>query len=349
MALNQFCIAPLFISLISSVSLLGCQHMAPNSTTKTIAATTNTSNSNDDNWSTATPQSYLMQTLTRYDWQLAQVSRAGNKAEDFKHNPPLMMEVSPDKLLFKEGCHRYKIRIERAYPMPYPYSMSELRDVNDNCASQYNIQGPGAIQQVLETIFSPRSYLYFNFRPLTLNEKPPMAEGSKRLALTINNGLTLIFTGVPKPEQPVAGLPITNELLERYQWRIIKATDQNNQAITELSYTEIPITATFYTDSNRRSASFSSGCNGVSGGYALTVGQTLLIGSAPQTMLGCGPKREAAERKIRALELSSTSRLTLKSSTDTDAGDATYPRYLLTQKLDSGETLIWQNEEKNRR
>lgn len=345
MALNQFCIAPLFIGLISSVSLLGCQHTPPNSKTKTIAATTNTSNSTDDNWSTATPQSYLMQTLTRYDWQLAQVSRADGKAEDFKHNPPLMMEVRPDELLFKEGCHRYKIRIERAYPMPYPYSMSKLMNLDDNCAAQYNMQGSGAVQQVLETIFSPRSYLYFNFRPLMLDTKP----ATKQLALDINNGLTLIFAGAPKPEQPISGLPITNELLERYQWRVMRATDSNNQAIPELSYTETPVTANFYTDSNRRSASFSSGCNGVSGGYALTVGQTLLIGSAPQTMLGCGPKLEAAENKIRALELSSSSQLALTLSKNTKLDDAAHPHYLLMQKLNSGETLIWQNEEKGKR
>lgn len=349
MAINQFYIPTLLIGLVSAASLLGCQHTPPNPSTKTIAATSKTSNSTDKSWSASTPQSYLVQTLTRYDWQLTQVARADGKAQDFKHHPPLIMAVRPDTLLFKEGCHLYKIGIERGHPIPYPYSMSELRDVNDNCASKYNIQGPSAIQQVLETIFSPRSYLYFNFRVLTLNEKPPIAEGSKQLALNVNNGMTLIFTGMPKPEQQVSGLPITNELLERYQWRIVNATDQNNQPITEFGYTEVPITVNFYTDEHRRSASFSSGCNGVSGGYALTVGQTLLIGSAPQTMIGCGDLINHIESKLSRTMLSSVSQLTLEKFDNSNVNNSDFPDYLLNQTLETGETFIWKNEKKDRR
>ena len=88
---------------------------------------------------------------------------------------------------------------------------------------------------------------------------------------------------------------------------------------------------------------FSSDCNGVGGPYALTPDHILLIGSGSQTMIGCGPKREAAEDKIRALEQSSRSQLTLTQLANSNIDNPSLPYYLLIQKMATGETLIWKN------
>ncbi len=60
-------------------------------------------------------------------------------------------------------------------------------------------------------------------------------------------------------------------------------------------------------------------------------------------MMGCGPKREAAEDKIRALEQSSRSQLTLTQLANGNVDDSSLPYYLLIQKMATGETLIWKN------
>ena len=88
---------------------------------------------------------------------------------------------------------------------------------------------------------------------------------------------------------------------------------------------------------------FSSDCNGVGGPYTLTPDHILLIGSGPQTMMGCGPKREAAEDKIRALEQLSRSQLTLTQLANSNIDNPSLPYYLLTQQMATGETLIWKN------
>ena len=63
-------------------------------------------------------------------------------------------------------------------------------------------------------------------------------------------------------------------------------------------------------------------------------------------MIGCDIKREAAEDKIRELEQLSKSQLSLKRLSTISTDNSSLPHYLLTQKLETGETLIWKNEPK---
>ncbi|WP_201611764.1 META domain-containing protein [Psychrobacter submarinus] len=130
----------------------------------------------------------------------------------------------------------------------------------------------------------------------------------------------------------------------RYRWRLVSATDSDNQIITELSRPGFPVVANFgYRFNDEYHVGFSAYCNGVGGPYTLTPDHILLIGSGPQTMMGCGPKREAAEDKIRALEQSSRSQLTLTQLANGNVDDSSLPYYLLIQKMATGETLIWKN------
>lgn len=83
-----------------------------------------------------------------------------------------------------------------------------------------------------------------------------------------------------------------------------------------------------------------------------TLKHTLFISMSVHTLIGCGPKREAAEDKIRVLEQQSQSQLTLTlypKQNEEHKQDNDLPYYLLTQKLETGETLIWKNEALNRR
>ncbi len=333
-----------FMAIFGAVALSGCQSIPSNSSSKTVSTNSNTVS---DEWTKATTQPYLLQTLTNYEWQLAQVSSRDNKAQAFEHQPPLHMDVRPDNLQFREGCYRYKVFIGRGYLPPYPYSISKLVDVDNDCDTQSKISDRGAIQQTLATIFSPRSNLYFDFEPITLESRLYTVNSSKQVAVNISNGMTLIFTGTPKLKQITSGLPITNELLESYQWRVISATDHENQPISEFNHASIPITASFQTNLHRRSASFYSGCNGVGGAYALSINQTLLIGSGPQTMIGCGDLINSVESKVSRTLSSTASQLTLdatKNTSNADSPSQAIPNYLLTQKLEDGKTLVWQNE-----
>ncbi|WP_300407959.1 META domain-containing protein [uncultured Psychrobacter sp.] len=161
---------------------------------------------------------------------------------------------------------------------------------------------------------------------------------------TLNKAPAPTITKAPKGTEPITDLPITYELLGRYRWRLVSATDSDNQIITELSRPGFPVVANFgYRFNDEYHVGFSSDCNGVGGPYTLTPDHILLIGSGPQTMMGCGPKREAAEDKIRALEQSSRSQLTLTQLANSNIDNPSLPYYLLIQKMATGETLIWKN------
>jgi len=161
---------------------------------------------------------------------------------------------------------------------------------------------------------------------------------------TTNNAPTPTAIKAQNPTEIIADLPITYELIGRYRWRLVSALDSDNQAITELSRPGFPVVANFsYRFNDEHHVGFSSNCNGVGGPYTLNTDHSLIVGSGPQTLMGCGPKREAAEDKIRALEQLSRSQLTLTQLSNSNIDDTSLPYYLLTQKMATGETLIWKN------
>lgn len=346
----------LSIGLLGSTSLVGCQALKvqPTSEAHVINA-----DSKKDSWSISTPQPRLLQTITKYEWQLTQITDANNKAQRFRSNPPLIMEVLPDTLLFKEGCQRYQASFHISRSPPYPYSLpNKLTRLSDDCGALRNTAttsiNDGAIYQAFAPLFEPYSGTYFGFEPMGSESALFSKILPKKLALKTDKGTTLTFTGTAKPKQKTLGLPITNSLLERYQWHLISAVDDNNHPIQFLSQPNIPITANFYTNEHSQSVGFFSGCNGVGGSYTLSVNHTLFIGAHPQTLLGCSNLLEAIEDKVSSTLLRTESQLTLNlaptdSTTITDASAKEMPAYLLTQKLSTGETLIWKNEALERR
>ncbi|BBI66698.1 hypothetical protein PKHYL_08890 [Psychrobacter sp. KH172YL61] len=95
-----------------------------------------------------------------------------------------------------------------------------------------------------------------------------------------------------------------------------------------------------------QSFGISVGCNGVSGPYTLSINQNLLTGGFPSTMMSCGDTIDDIESRLRHMMAYSTSRLILTHADNKATIAQSEQSYLLTQTLDSGETLIWKNEPK---
>ena len=359
-------ISPLLtIGLLSSIALFGCQSTRLNSTVFTNPAVDN------ENWSASTPKPRLFQTITKYKWQLTHVSDDKGRIKPFNQKLPVTMDVHPDFLTFTESCQRYRVSFDMWLPLPYPYTQANVRHLSNDCTSSNdsnikNLSNKNTIKNntghVLNSVFMPYSDTAFRFDPLLPKSAQLSNKTLKQLALKTSKGKTLIFSGTPKHEHPVTGIPLTNELLERYQWQLIHLADKTGTILSEFTQTEKPITLFYRLDSYEKhdfeeqyefqpgvygqSFVVSVGCNGVGGPYALSVNQTLIAGSFPSTMVSCGKAIDDIESQMARMMLYSTSQLTLMHADNapTATTDESKPNYLLTQKLVSGETLIWKNE-----
>ena len=356
--LNHLISNRLILSLLLAISfpaaLIGCQsNIAKDNSTP--------ANSMVTGFSTSAPilseQVINVESVNRFDWKL--VRRIDNQGivNDVDTVPPLMLDVRPSNLVFKYDCQRYRLNHD-GY-QDYTYSSYGVTTITQPSCLITDKQAASNILHYLEQLFPEYGRGRFNLRitsPSTqtkskpfsfLNKLTPKKPTSYELILNVQDK-QLIFEGTLKTLRPVTGLAITYEFLKEYQWRLVSAVDSNQKTIIELSHTDFPVTAYFAYPmyNNEHHVGFSSDCNGVGGSYILTPDNKLLIGSSPQTMMGCSPKREAAEDKIRELEQLSISQLTLQRLPNTNLDSSSLPYYLLTQKLDTGETLIWKNEVK---
>ena len=356
--LNHLISNRLTLSLLLAISfpavLIGCQSniVKDNSTPANLIVTGSTTSA-----PILSEQVINVESVNRFDWKL--VRRIDNQGivNDVDTVPPLMLDVRPSNLVFKYDCQRYRLN-HNGY-QDYTYSSYGVTTITQPSCLITDKQAASNILQYLEQLFPEYGRGRFNLRitsPSTqtkskpfsfLNKLTPKKPTSYELILNVQDK-QLIFEGTLKTLRPVTGLPITYELLKEYQWRLVSAVDSNKNTIIELSRPDFPVTAYFayplYNDEHH--VGFSSDCNGVGGSYILTPDNKLLIGSSPQTMMGCSPKREAAEDKIRELEQLSKSQLILQRLANTNLDSSSLPYYLLTQKLETGETLIWKNEVK---
>ena len=360
--LNHLRVPLVVIRTLLPLALLGCQTNSLNHSAQTRTVI------DDKNWSATTLESRLFQTTTKYEWQLTYVSDDKGRIKAFNQKLPLIMEVHPSLLTFTEGCQRHQVSFDMWLPLPYLYGQINISEPSDNCTTVNhsiieNFSNKNTIKNktgnVINSVFIPYSDTAFRFDPVLPNSAQSSNKTLKQLALKTNKGKTLIFSGTPKPEYPVAGIPLINELLERYQWRLISATDDTNKTINKFNRPDVPITANYrlgsHDYSNPQQSSFSQGigfsvgCNGAGGSYALSTNQTLLIGGNPSTMVGCGDDIDDIESSLSRLMLYSSSQLTLinlDTQRVSNPSDNSESSYLLTQKLESGETLVWQNEVK---
>ena len=365
------------VSMLSATGLVGCQSI-DNHTFIPITAKAPKPVDTDERIITF-PQSedneYIgswklpelpVESLNRFDWKLVRWIDNEDVVTHVDSDiyaggdtvPPLMLDVRPSNLVFKYDCQRYSLHHDGYHDYTYSsYGMTTTTpascQINDNQAasdiSDYLTQlfpkyGRGRFN--LKVISTPTQIPSKQLSPF-LNKKSSKKSIPYELALNAQDK-KFIFEGTPKKLQPNYGLPISYEFLKTYRWRLVSAVDSDNKAIIEISRPGFPVSAYFgfpvYNEEHQ--VGFGSDCNGVGGPYILTADNILLIGSGAQSMMGCGPKREAAEDKIRELEQLSKSQLTLKELSNTNIDDPSLPYYLLTQKLDTGETLIWKNTTK---
>ena len=354
--LNHLILNRLTLSVLLTVSLpvalTSCQsNIAKDNSTPANSIVTGSSTSAP----ILSEQVINVESVNRFDWKLVRWIDNQGIVNDVDTVPPLMLDVRPSNLVFKYDCQRYRLNHD-GY-QDYTYSSYGVTTITQPSCLITNKQTAHSIFQYLEQLFPEYGRGRFNLiitSPSTqtksfsfLNKLTPKKPTPYELVLNVQDK-QLVFEGTLKTLQPVTGLAITYEFLKEYQWRLVSAVDSNQKTIIELSRPDFPVTAYFaypmYNDEHH--IGFSSDCNGVGGSYILTPDNKLLIGSSPQTMMGCSPKREAAEDKIRELEQLSKSQLTLQRLPNTNLDSSSLPYYLLTQKLDTGETLIWKNEVK---
>ena len=299
-----------------------------------------------------------VESLNRYDWQLVRSIDSQNNINQMNTETPLMLEVRPSHLVFRYDCQRYSLHHDDYSDNSYSshnYNSNGVSDITPAWCSIKDTQATSDIAKYLTELFPRYSRSGFSLELLSAPQTQPTLNHTKsqntvpyELAINVQDK-KLVFAGALRALQPTQGLSISYEFLKDYQWRLVSALDSDNQPIIELSRPEFRVIAYFgYSFNDEQHVGFSSDCNGVGGPYILTPDHILLIGSGNQTMMGCGPKREAAENKIRALEQLSKSQLSLQqldsvNVDNTNLDNSDLPYYLLTQKLETGETLIWKN------
>ena len=338
------------------VALVGCQsNLAKDNSilTKSMAADSNTFDP------VLSEQVINVENLNRFDWKLVRwidnqdivtyIDSHGYVGGDTV--PPLKLDVRPSKLVFKYGCQRYSLHHDGYHD--YTYSSYGVTTTTPASCLMEDTQATSDVSDYLTQLFPKYGRGRFNLKVISTPQQPSSSLNKTTSKQSIPYELAVnaqdkqfIFEGTPKELQSIFGLPISYEFLKTYRWRLVSAVDSDKKAITEISRPGFPVSAYFgypiYNEEHH--VGFSSDCNGVGGPYILTADKILLIGSGAQSMIGCGPKREAAEDKIRELEQLSKSQLTLQQLSNTNVDDPILPYYLLTQKLDTGEILIWKNK-----
>jgi len=335
------------IGIISSIGLIGCQSTP--SQVNALPTVTPASNQNIE-----VTGDKVIEWANGYDWQLTQAMDAQGKTTTISAADPITFEVTPHTVSLKQGCQNYSVGFNSLTAPPFPYHGFGLLPSKTDCINHFPNQDDVSGGSMLATLLLKDSFLNFNLKQLHQDQSPtakPFA--SQRLALITKQGNTLIFQGTPKSFAKPAGLPITHELLEAYQWRLVSALSPSyddhgkllsKAPIGDFYHPDFPITLGF-SNTKEQYASFYSNCNyGIGGIYALLKDHTLLIGKGSQTVMSCGLNGNRVETRLSNLETGSRSKLTLTLQPTTSTATPDFPRYNLLQTMATGETLVWQNE-----
>lgn len=356
------------ISLSVAVGLMGCQSAPLNSTQQTnivnAPVTKDKSNFTDE---IVIKESQVMQWSAHYDWQLVQVINPNGNIVDIANFMPIALQVEPSSVSFYQGCEQYRMDFHSMSAPPYPY-YSHLAKVPETCNDDKGPDNNTAIteDENIQNLFAKYAPVRLNFELLPVSESTSKSApvdkrlAPKRLALNIENGKRLIFSGTAKALATATGLPITNELLEKYHWTLVSAVSNTYDGKGELTrkplgnfyHPDHPISASFESWPDSQYASFSSGCNGSRAPYFLLNDNTFKVGTIISTVMGCGETGNRIESALFDLMRDSSSQLTLSlqpsqpiSSTADNQTDM--PDYNLLQKMETGVTLVWRNGEKD--
>lgn len=362
--LNHLILNRLTLSLLLAISLsaalVGCQSTSVLNPQHTTAISTPSIDDKLIN-EPLIQQSQVMQWSAHYNWQLVQVINQNGNIIDIENFAPITLAIEPSAVRFYQGCEQYMLDFYALSAPPYPY-YSHLAKVPATCNDDNALDNKTVITEdnSIQSLFTKYAPVSLNFELLPtshlISESAPVATqaASKRLAFNIENGNRLIFIGSPKALVAPTGLPITNELLEHYDWQLVSAVsnthDNKGQLIRKplgnFYHPDHPISASFESWSDNQYASFSSGCNGSRAPYFLLDDNTFKVGTIISTVMGCGETGNRIETALFKLMQDSNSNLTLSLQSKNPKSGADFPRYNLLQTMATGETLVWQNEVK---
>ena len=353
---------PLLLAVAFPIVLVGCQStsmLSPQQTTDISIPATNNTYIDE----LLIQESQVMQWSAHYDWQLAQITNQNGNTVNITDFAPITLQVDPSSISFYQGCEQYRMDFHSMSAPPYPY-YSHLAKVPTTCNDDNNSNNNTIKEdKSIQSLFAKHAPIKLNFELL-----PPLKTtlidtqfAPKRLALNIEDGNRLIFTGSAKPLSAPTGLPITNELLEQYDWHLVSAVsnspDKKGQLVKKLLgnfyHPDHPISASFESWTDNQYASFSSGCNGSRAPYFLLNDNSMKVGVIISTVMGCGETGNRIETALFKLMQDSSSKLTLslqskelETKNPETKNQTNFPRYNLLQTMATGETLVWQNKEK---
>ena len=368
MILNRLILNRLTLSLLFAISfpLVGCQSTSALNPQQTTAINTPTIDDKSKPINELLiPESQVMQWSAHYDWQLVQVINQNDNIVDIANFTPITLQVAPSSISFYQGCEHYRMDFHSMSAPPYPY-YSHLGKVPTTCSDDNNPNNTAIKEDKnIQSLFAKNAPVKLNFELLptsnSTSETVSMDTQStpKRLALNIENGNRFIFTGLTKPLVAPTGLPITNNLLEQYDWQLVSAVsntrDEKGQftrkSLGNFYHPDHPISASFESWPDSQYASFSSGCNGSRAPYFLLNDNILNVGVIISTVMGCGETGNRIETALFDLMRNSSSQLILSLQPSTQTSNSVknqtdFPRYNLLQTMGSGETLVWQNAAK---
>ena len=217
MTLNRLTLSVLLAASFS-VALTGCQSApmkSPQQTNTVDNTTFNTINPTDN---AVISEAQVMQWSGHYDWQLAQVINQNGNIIDIENFAPITLAIEPSSVRFYQGCEQYMLDFYVMSAPPYPY-YSHLAKVPATCNDDNALDNKTVITEdnSIQSLFVKYAPVRLNFEllptsHLTSKSAPVAIQAApKRLALNIENGNRLIFTGLAKPLVAPTGLPITNE------------------------------------------------------------------------------------------------------------------------------------------
>ena len=358
MTLNRLTLS-LLLAISLPVALVGCQSTSVlNPQQTTAVSTTSTDDKSKPIDELIIQESQVMQWLAHYDWQLAQVINQNGSIVDIANFMPITLQVEPSSISLYQSCEQqYRMDFHSMSAPPYPY-YSHLSKVPATCNDEPDteIKEDKSIQSLFDK-YAPIK-LNFELLPTLKGVSIDKKFAPKHLALNIENGNHLIFTGSAKPLVAPTGLPINNESLEQYDWQLVSAvsntSDEKGQFIRKslgnFYHPDHPISVSFESWPDSQYASFSSGCNGSRAPYFLLNDNTFKVGTIISTVMGCGETGNRIETALFKLMQDSSSKLTLslqpsETISSSSKNQTDFSKYNLLQTMETGETLVWQNEE----
>lgn len=131
-------------------------------------------------------------------------------------------------------------------------------------------------------------------------------------------------------------LTLNAATLADYHWKLLSAKDKQGEPLSALEAIKDQVRLKFYLQQSTQYASFTVGCNSMSGNFTIS-NQQLKIGDVMSTEMYCEDLDPAERLMAQLMPGNSKLKLSVENSSK-----STTTQLLLTQEFATGETLIWQ-------